>query len=164
MDGTNCNPCESPPLPEMRCSEMGVIVSYRDLDAWKSAMDLLLLAYGVASRLPTTERFELAAQMRRAAVSVPSNIAEGQANGPGGRYRHHVRIALGSLAELDTHVEAIRRLGYLAEEALSDLTNRLAQTGKIVHGLHRSLQRRHLAVTGSVCVAILWLSSTLLLS
>ena len=74
---------------------MAAIVSYRDLEAWKAAMNLLLAAYAVARQLPQTERFELSAQMRRAAVSVPSNIAEGQATGPGGRYRHHVRIALG---------------------------------------------------------------------
>jgi four helix bundle protein len=63
-------------------------------------MSLAVVVYGVAKQLPATERFELAAQMRRAAVSVPSNVAEGQATGPGGRYRHHVRIALGSWAEL----------------------------------------------------------------
>ena len=143
---------------------MGGIVSYRDLNAWKSAMDLLLCVYGVASRLPPTERFELAAQMRRAAVSVPSNIAEGQATGPGGRYRYHVRIALGSLAELDTHIEAIRRLGYFTEQALAELSDHLAQTGRLVHGLHRSLQRRSLTVTGFVCAGILWFSSTMLLS
>jgi four helix bundle protein len=142
---------------------MSTIVSYRDLDAWKSGMDLLLSVYRVASQLPPTERFELAGQMRRAAVSVPSNIAEGQATGPGGRYRHHVRIALGSLAELDTHVEAIRRLGYVAEEALGDLTNRLAHTGRIIHGLHRSLRRRQLTLGAIVLLPIFWFSAMLLI-
>ena len=91
---------------------MDKILSFRDLDAWKAAMDLVVSAYLVAGRLPATERFELAAQMRRAAVSIPSNIAEGHASGPGGRYRHHVRIALGSLAELDTQLELAVRLRF----------------------------------------------------
>ena len=88
---------------------MSQIVSFRDLDAWKAAMDLVMAAYDVAHQLPTTERFELAAQIRRAAVSIPSNIAEGQATGPGGRYRHHVRIALGSLAEGALAINGSRR-------------------------------------------------------
>ena len=102
-------------------------------------MNLLLATYAVARQLPQTERFELSAQMRRAAVSVPSNIAEGQATGPGGRYRHHVRIALGSLAELDTELEAVRRLEYSSEEALRVVAEHLAQTGRLLHGLDRSL-------------------------
>ena len=117
---------------------MAAIVSYRDLEAWKAAMNLLLATYAVARQLPQTERFELSAQMRRAAVSVPSNIAEGQATGPGGRYRHHVRIALGSLAELDTELEAVRRLEYSSEEALRVVAEHLAQAGRLLHGLDRS--------------------------
>jgi four helix bundle protein len=83
-------------------------------------MSLAVVVYGVAKQLPATERFELAAQMRRAAVSVPSNVAEEQANGPGGRYRHHVRIALGSWAELVTHVELVKSLRLLAPEFLAE--------------------------------------------
>ena len=86
---------------------MAEIQSFRDLDAWKASMKLALEAYEVAKLLPATERFELSAQIRRAAISVPSNVAEGQANGPGRRYRYHVRIALGSWAELVTHLELV---------------------------------------------------------
>jgi four helix bundle protein len=118
------------------------IVSFRDLDAWKAAMDLVMTAYDVAHQLPTTERFELAAQIRRAAVSIPSNIAEGQATGPGGRYRHHVRIALGSLAELETHLEVVVRLDWISPEAHAAVADRIARTGKLLHGLSRSLWRR----------------------
>jgi four helix bundle protein len=143
---------------------MSTIVSYRDLEAWKSAMNLLLAAYAVARHLPQDERFELAGQMRRAAVSIPSNIAEGQATGPGGRYRHHVRIALGSLAELDTQLEAVRRLEYVSEEALRVVAEHLAQTGRLLHGLDRSLRRMQFAIgcltlCGMFCVGV-----TLLLS
>ena len=62
------------------------IQSFRDLDAWKVAMDLTVLSYAIAKRLPPSERFELSAQIRRAAVSVPSNVAEGQSCGKTGRY------------------------------------------------------------------------------
>lgn len=125
---------------------MSTIVSYRDLEAWKSAMELLLAAYAVARQLPPVERFGLASQMRRAAVSIPSNIAEGQASGPGGRYRHHVRIALGSLAELDTQLEAVRRLAYLSEDARRVVAQQMDQTGRLLHGLERSLRRRQFAI------------------
>jgi len=73
-------------------------------------MKLALDAYSVAKQLPPSERFELSSQIRRAAVSVPSNVAEGQASGFGRRCRYHVRIALGSWAELATHLELVRAL------------------------------------------------------
>jgi four helix bundle protein len=129
---------------EMRHA-LSQILSFRDLDAWKAAIELVLAAYDVAHQLPTTERFELAAQMRRAAVSIPSNIAEGQATGPGGRYRHHVRIALGSLAELETQLELALRLKWISAEAHNNLAGHVARTGKLLHGLSRSLWRRRAA-------------------
>ena len=73
-----------------------VIQTFRDLHAWQAAMDLSLFAYELANRLPPSERFELSAQMRRSAVSVPANVAEGQSSGRDGRYLNHLRIALGS--------------------------------------------------------------------
>jgi four helix bundle protein len=141
---------------------MSAIISYRDLDAWQAAMDLLLEAYVVARRLPPIERFALADQMRPAAVSVPSNIAEGQASGPGGRYRHHVRIALGSLGELDTLCEAVKRLAYLSDESLRVLTKHLERTGRLVHGLDRALRRRQLTVTCLVVCALLCTAASLI--
>jgi four helix bundle protein len=111
-------------------------------------MRLTVLVYGVAKQLPTTERFELAAQMRRAAVSVPSNVAEGQAFGRGGRYRYHVRIALGSWAELVTHLELIKSLHLLDPSRLVDLEAQLDKTGQLLHGLLRSLRMKAVAKAG----------------
>jgi four helix bundle protein len=108
-------------------------------------MDLTIAAYGVAKQLPATERFELAAQMRRAAVSIPSNVAEGQASGPGGRYRYHVRVALGSWAEIVTHVELVKSLRLLAPDLLSEFQAQLDRTGKLLYGLDRSLRRKQVA-------------------
>lgn len=143
---------------------MAAIVSYRDLEAWKAAMNLLLAAYAVARQLPQAERFELSAQLRRSAVSIPSNIAKGQATGPGGRYRHHVRIALGSLAELDTQLEAVRHLEYLSEEGLRVVAEHLAQTGRLLHGLDRCLRRRHFAISCLTLCGLFCVGGTLLLS
>jgi four helix bundle protein len=141
--------------------QMAEIRSFRDLDAWRASIRLAVVVYGVAKQLPATERFELAAQMRRAAVSVPSNVAEGQATGPGGRYRHHVRIALGSWAELVTHVELVKALRLLAPELLSEFEAQLDKTGQLLHGLSRSLRYKALA-KGAFTLLLLGCCSTLL--
>jgi len=138
---------------------MGPIVSYRDLEAWQSGMELALAAFAFASQLPNMERFELAAQIRRSAVSVPSNVAEGQANGPGKRYRNHVRIALGSSAELDTQVEIARRRQLLPTEEFRQIEGLLARTGKLVHGLERSLRRRQHTQLGCFALIAIWVSA-----
>ncbi len=78
----------------------GKIRSYRDLIAWQKAMDLVCLTYKVTAKLPSEERFGLKADMRRSAVSVPSNIAEGQGRAHLGEYLHDISIANGSLKEL----------------------------------------------------------------
>jgi four helix bundle protein len=142
---------------------MTEILSFRDLEAWKAAMNLVLAAYEVARQLLSTERFELSAQIRRAAVSVPSNIAEGQASGPGARYRHHVRIAIGSLAELDTQLELAARLGLASAESCRAAAADVAQTGRLLHGLSRALWRR-LAVNSLLVAALCLGSAALLLS
>ena len=78
-----------------------------------------------------TERFELSAQIRRAAVSVPSNVAEGQAIGKSLRFLYHVRIALGSLGELETDFEIARRLGMLSSEDLAELNEHIVRSGQL---------------------------------
>ena len=93
-------------------------------------------------RLPKAEQFGLISQMQRASVSVPSNIAEGHANGPGARYRWHVRTALGSVAELDTQIEIIRRLDYLKLADIQATEQQLIRTRQLLHGLNRSLLRK----------------------
>lgn len=111
-------------------------------------MDLVLTTYSLAARLPALERFELAAQLRRAAVSIPSNIAEGHGGAASQRYLNHVRIAVGSLAELDTQLELAYRLGYLAPADLAGPMQQVARTGRLLHGLARSLQSRLRNVSG----------------
>jgi four helix bundle protein len=121
---------------------MATIQSFRDLLVWNAAMDLVLTTYAVVTRLPAAERFVLGTQLRRAAVSIPSNIAEGHASGPGRRYLNHVRIAVASLAELDTQFEIARRLRFLSTEDVGVAEQQLTRTGQLLHGLLRSLRKR----------------------
>ena len=123
-------------------------------------MKLALEAYIVAKQLPATERFELSAQIRRAAVSVPSNVAEGQASGPGRRYLYHVRIALGSWGELVTHLELVKLLKLLAPASLSEFEAQLDRTGQLLHGLHRSLKRRAVGKAIGVLMFAGWILSS----
>lgn len=118
------------------------INNFRDLDAWKIAMGLALRMYEVIERLPQNERFEMASQMRRAALSVPSNIAEGHACKLRRRYRYHVRIALGSIAELVTCIELGFRVGYWDEATRSRMDGELVRMSQLLHGVLRSLRRQ----------------------
>ena len=86
---------------------------------WQRAMDLLVHAHRIADLLPATQRYALADQLRRAAVSVPANIAEGAGRVHRGDYVHHLSVARGSARELESHFEAIRRLGYLDDSTLA---------------------------------------------
>jgi four helix bundle protein len=88
------------------------IKSFRDLDVWRLGMDLVVETYRVVSALPRSELYELSGQIRRAVMSIPSNVAEGHTR-RGRAYRNHVRIALGSSAERETQIEAAIRLGLL---------------------------------------------------
>ena len=90
------------------------------LDLWQEAMTLVEIVYACSSHFPKTERFGLTAQVRRAAVSVPSNIAEGAARRSTSEYRRFLSIARGSLSELDTQLQIARRLGYMDSEAPVD--------------------------------------------
>jgi four helix bundle protein len=117
------------------------IQSYRQLDAWKLGMALVVEIYRVTARFPNEERYGLTAQLRRAAVSIPSNIAEGYQLGTRA-YRRSVRIAIGSLAETETQVELSRQLQFASEPVSATLLEKAGELRRILHGLHRSLTRR----------------------
>ena len=90
--------------------------TYRELDVWKKAVDMVVMVYELTRELPTEEKYGLISQMQRAAVSVPANIAEGYGRVHRGDYVHHLSIARGSLAELETHITIAVRLDFLARE------------------------------------------------
>lgn len=138
--------------------------NYRNLDVWNVAMELTVAVYALAGRLPKDERFELSAQVRRAAVSVPSNIAEGHSTGMDGLLLRHLRIAQGSVGELETQVELSVRLGFLSVGEVKQVVEQLARTGQLLNGLIRSLRaRRRLQKAGAVSLLCLisWLRSLL---
>ncbi len=114
--------------------------NYRDLIAWQKAMELIPMVYALVKQLPTEERFELGSQLRRAVVSVPANIAEGQARQSPNEFRQHLSIARGSLAEVDTLLEIGIRLQYWQPEELEPLCLPLTELRKIIQGLIRSLK------------------------
>ena len=111
---------------------------YRDLFAWQKAMTLTQAVYLETVDFPDREKFGLTSQMRKASVSVPSNIAEGQARQSKIEFRRFLRIARGSLAELETQVELSVRLGFLTAGAAERLFLAADEVGKLVAGLIRS--------------------------
>ena len=117
------------------------IQSYRDLDAWRLGMDFVVEIYRLTSVLPQKERYGLSAQLRRAAVSIPSNVAEGHQQGTKS-CAHFVSVALGSLAEAETQIEVASRLRYVSAPDLASVSELAVHLGRVLHGLRRSLQTR----------------------
>jgi four helix bundle protein len=117
---------------------MSEIKDHKDLEAWRIAMDMVSQVYLLSGSFPENERYGLTSQMRRAAVSVPSNIAEGQARGLTRAGLNHFAIALGSLAELETQVEIAVRLGFVTSEATEGLNRLIASSRKLTFALKRA--------------------------
>ncbi len=112
-----------------------MVNSYKDLLVWQRGMDLVVRVYGVTAKLPTSEQFGLVAQMRRSAVSVPSNIAEGYGRQATGEYRHHLSFSRGSLLELETQLLLCRRLNYLSEPGTDAILGDITEINKMLGSL-----------------------------
>lgn len=123
-------------------SDYRTIQDYRDLRVWQLSMDLVVAIYQCTKALPADERFGLTNQLRRAAVSVPSNIAEGNARNSTADYLRFLRISRGSLAELNTQLLIAKRLDYLDERASSNVLTMTAD-------LMRQLTSMLTAIEGS---------------
>ncbi|MEZ6023096.1 MAG: four helix bundle protein [Hyphomonadaceae bacterium] len=120
---------------------MSEIRSHRDLIAWQRSMDLVVALYAVTAHWPKEELYGLTSQARRAAVSVPANIAEGYGRENRGSYVHHLKIAQGSLKELETHIEIARRLDLVGEQRCEELLGAADAVGRLLHKLIRSLEQ-----------------------
>ncbi len=114
---------------------------YKDLRAWQAAMDLVELSYALARQMPAFERYGLAQQMRRSAVSVPSNIAEGHGRLHRAEFVHHLSIASGSLRELETQVLIARRLGYGKPGEIDRCLELIDGVGRMISGLIRRIRQ-----------------------
>ena len=113
---------------------------HRSLTAWKRGFELAAAVHRAARRLPVEERFGLASQLRRAAASVPSNVAEGCARHGSGEFAHFLSISLGSLAEIDTLLALAGELGYLDTPTLKELTALRERASVAVFNLLRRMR------------------------
>ena len=115
-----------------------IVKTFRDLDAWNEGIELALRVYQYTERFPSYERFGICSQMCRAAVSIPSNIAEGQCKSTRS-FLHHISHSRGSLQELMTLLVISERRGYGAPQDLAEISRRADREGALLFGLRRSL-------------------------
>ena len=109
-----------------------MVSGYKDLLVWQRSMDLVDRVYQLTAKFPAAEQWGLVSQMRRAAVSVPSNIAEGYGRQATGEYRHHLSIARGSLLELETQMLISQRLKLLDEDQLDHVLREIDELNKML--------------------------------
>lgn len=121
---------------------MSEIKSYRDLTVWQKSMELTEEIYKITHKFPKEERYSLSDQIRRSAVSVPSNIAEGWGRGRTKEYLHHLAIAKGSLMEMETQLILAVRLAYTTRDTAAPLWDLSNEVGRMLNGLKASLERR----------------------
>lgn len=115
--------------------------NYQDLIAWQRAMDLVEIVYKASKGFPREELYALTSQVRRAAVSIPSNIAEGQGRRSTLDFLRHLSIAHGSLREVETQVLIAGRLNYLTAAQIKAVMTPASEVGKLLNGLMNSLSR-----------------------
>jgi four helix bundle protein len=116
--------------------------SYKELEVWQMAMDLAEQCYNATRTYPKEELFGMACQIRRAAASIPANIAEGQGRDHTKEFLNHLSIARGSLMELETHLLLSQRVGLLKQECLEPLLTLTDRISRMLSGLRKALERR----------------------
>ena len=117
------------------------VKNYQELIVWQRAMDLVEDVYKASKHFPREEIYALTSQIWRAAVSIPSNIAEGQGRRTTADFLRHLSIAYGSLREVETQVLIAGRLGYSTQENTDGVMQRAAEVGRLLNGLMASLAR-----------------------
>lgn len=126
----------------MKCLAMPRVQSYRDLIVWQKSIELVLEIYRATQGFPKAETYGLVSQLRRASVSVPSNIAEGHARLSTGEFKQFLGHSRGSLMEIETQVLISQRLGYINSGQSSILLYRATEVGKVLNGLLSFLDRK----------------------
>lgn len=119
------------------------IKSYKDLLVWQNGIQLVKQVYALTQQFPGEEKFGLVSQMRRAAISVPSNIAEGQAIRSTAEFAQSLSIAQGSLAELETQIIVSIELGFCSNNSTSELVGAIHRPQKMLHSLRAKLATSH---------------------
>jgi len=115
--------------------------THQDLDVWKKAITLVTAIYKTTSTYPQTEIYGITSQIRRSAVSIPSNIAEGAARNSKKEFNHFLAISLGSLSELETQLIISKNLEFITQEQFEELEKSLIDIRKMLIGLKKSLDR-----------------------
>src|SRR5438128_3931328 len=128
----NCHPQKETPMK---------LKNYQELIAWQKSMDLVEEVYKSSKDFPREEIYALTSQIRRAAVSIPSNIAEGQGRRTTADFLRHLSIAYGSLREVETQILIAQRLKYLAQAKVENVLRRAGEVGRLLNGLMASLER-----------------------
>jgi four helix bundle protein len=118
------------------------VLSYRDLVAWQKAVELVTHIYQLTRKFPKDELFGLTSQIRRAAVSIPSNIAEGRGKSSKGEFQQYLYHARGSLYELETQLTIAGNLGFLKEGEDHQVMELVTETGRILSGLLASIKTK----------------------
>lgn len=116
------------------------IQSYRDLDVWKKSIILVKECYLLTGQLPKTETYGIASQLRRSAVSISANIAEGRSRSSTREFLRFLDIAYGSLAETETHLIIAQELGYFTEDTVNRILIQCAEIGRMLNGLMKTLK------------------------
>jgi four helix bundle protein len=116
--------------------------SYRELEVWQRAMDMVVAVYKISAKFPADEKFGLKSQMQRAAVSIPANIAEGYGRTHRGDYLQHLSVARGSLAELETHLTIAVRLDFVARAEAATVWEQAQRVGQMLEKLTQSLREK----------------------
>ena len=116
-------------------SAKNTIRSFKDLIVWQRSMDLAVRIYRITQELPASEQFGLTSQLRRAAVSIPSNIAEGYGRQSTGNYRQFLSISRGSLMEIETQINICDRLKYLAQSDTENIFKEITEISKMLTSL-----------------------------
>lgn len=118
------------------------VTHYEKLDVWKKAMDLVDSIYDITTGFPKEEQYGLTSQIRRAAISIPSNISEGSARNSTKDFLRFLSITLGSAAELDTQIRIAERRNFCTQEQSATLQNQLSEIGRMTRGLQKSLSQK----------------------
>jgi len=118
------------------------VKSYQDLIVWQKAMTFVITCYEITQKFPKDEVFGLSSQLKRAAVSIPSNIAEGHGRATRGEYIHFLGIARGSLKETETQLLIANRLKFINSEQLKNALNQAEEIGKMLSNLIVSLKNK----------------------
>ena len=118
-------------------------MNYDELIVWQKAMDLVTEIYKITAIFPSEECFGLSSQARRAAVSIPSNIAEGHGRKATGAYLNHLSIAYGSLMELETQIQIALRLNFVSADETTTLLAQTNEIGKMLNGLKKSISAKN---------------------